>query len=223
MPSIPIRGEIMKVAAIVPAFNEGPRIAAVTSVLVKCEAIDVVLVVNDGSSDNTAEAARATGVEVLSLPVNMGKGAAVARGIAATSSDIVLLMDADLVGLTKKHVEDLIAPVAKGDADMSIGIFRGGRVFTDLAQMTTSFLSGQRAMRRTLVEPSELEDTKYGLETMLTQIANERSLRVKKVFLDDLTQVVKEEKMGFAKGSQLRYKMYWHVIKQVFKRLFRIK
>ncbi len=92
----------MRVAAIVPAFNEGPRIAAVTSVLSRCEFLDEILVVDDGSSDNTAQAARATGVEVLSMPSNMGKGAAVARGIAATSSDIVLLMDADLVGPHQK-------------------------------------------------------------------------------------------------------------------------
>lgn len=213
----------MKVSCIIPAYNEGPRIAAVTSVLSKCDFVDEVLVVNDGSSDNTAQAARATGIEVLSLPVNMGKGAAVSRGISATSGDVILLLDADLVGLTRKHVQDLLAPVVKGDADMSIGIFRGGRVFTDLAQLTTSFLSGQRALKRSLIEPSELEDTKYGLETALTQIASEKSLIVKKVYLDDLTQVVKEEKMGLAKGSRQRFKMYWHVIKQVFKRLLRIK
>ena len=213
----------MKVSCIIPAYNEGPRIAAVTSVLSKCDFIDEILVVNDGSADNTAEAARATGIEVLSLPVNMGKGAAVSRGISATSGEIILLLDADLVGLTKKHVQDLLAPVIRGDADMSIGIFRGGRVFTDLAQLTTSFLSGQRALKRSLIEPSELEDTKYGLETVLTQIASEKSLVVKKVYLDDLTQVVKEEKMGLAKGSRQRFKMYWHVIKQVFKRLFKIK
>ncbi len=213
----------MKVSCIIPAYNEGPRIAAVTSVLSKCDFIDEILVVNDGSADNTAEAARATGIEVLSLPVNMGKGAAVSRGISATSGEIILLLDADLVGLTKKHVQDLLAPVIRGDADMSIGIFRGGRVFTDLAQLTTSFLSGQRTLKRSLIEPSELENTKYGLETVLTQIASEKSLVVKKVYLDDLTQVVKEEKMGLAKGSRQRFKMYWHVIKQVFKRLFKIK
>lgn len=213
----------MKVSCIIPAYNEGPRIAAVTSVISKCDCVDEVLVVNDGSEDNTAAAARATGIEVLSLPVNMGKGAAVSRGISATSGDVILLLDADLVGLTRRHVEDLLAPVVNGDADMSIGIFRGGRVFTDLAQLTTSFLSGQRALKRSLIEPSELEDTKYGLETVLTQIASEKSLVVKKVYLDDLTQVVKEEKMGLAKGSRQRFKMYWHVIKQVFKRLLRIK
>ncbi|HPU95971.1 MAG TPA: glycosyltransferase, partial [Bacillota bacterium] len=76
----------MKVCAIVPAYNEGPRVAAVTSVLKKCSKIDQILVINDGSTDNTAEAAGATGVEVLSLPHNMGKGAAVARGISATYS-----------------------------------------------------------------------------------------------------------------------------------------
>ncbi|HNV35050.1 MAG TPA: glycosyltransferase family 2 protein [Bacillota bacterium] len=213
----------MKVCAIVPAYNEGPRVAAVTSVLKKCSKIDQILVINDGSTDNTAEAAGATGVEVLSLPHNMGKGAAVARGISATYSDVILLMDADLVGLTEKHVDDLLDPVINGDADMTVGIFRFGRVFTDLAQMMTTFLSGQRAIKRSLIEPSELESTEYGLETIITQIANEKSLKVKKVYLDDLTQVVKEEKLGLAEGSKLRAKMYWHVIKQVFKRLFRLK
>ena len=212
----------MKVVAIVPAYNEGPRVAAVTSVLKRCALIDRVLVIDDGSQDNTSEAASATGVEVLTLPKNMGKGAAVAKGIAATDSDVILLMDADLVGLTEKHVNDLIVPVLNGQADMTIGMFRGGRVLTDLAQMVTTFLSGQRALKRSLFEPSELEDTEYGLETIITQIANEKSLIVKKVFLDELTQVVKEEKMGVSEGMRSRFKMYWHVIKQVFKRAFRM-
>ncbi|MBP7110851.1 MAG: glycosyltransferase family 2 protein [Firmicutes bacterium] len=212
----------MKVVAIVPAYNEGPRVAAVTSVLKRCALIDRVLVIDDGSQDNTAEAAKATGVDVLTLPRNMGKGAAVAKGIKATDSEVILLMDADLVGLTEKHVNDLVVPVLNGQADMTIGMFRGGRVLTDLAQMVTTFLSGQRALKRSLFEPSELEDTEYGLETILTQIANEKSLIVKKVFLDELTQVVKEEKMGVSEGMRTRFKMYWHVIKQVFKRAFRM-
>jgi len=212
----------MKVVAIVPAYNEGPRVAAVTSVLKRCALVDRVLVIDDGSQDNTSEAASATGVEVLTLPRNMGKGAAVAKGIAATDSDVILLMDADLVGLTEKHVNDLVVPVLNGQADMTIGMFRGGRVLTDLAQMVTTFLSGQRALKRSLFEPSELEDTEYGLETIITQIANEKSLIVKKVFLDELTQVVKEEKMGVSEGMRSRFKMYWHVIKQVFKRAFRM-
>ena len=212
----------MKVVAIVPAYNEGPRVAAVTSVLKRCALIDRVLVIDDGSQDNTAEAARATGVDVLTLPRNMGKGAAVAKGIKATDSEVILLMDADLVGLTEKHVNDLVVPVLNGQADMTVGMFRGGRVLTDLAQMVTTFLSGQRALKRSLFEPSELEDTEYGLETILTQIANEKSLIVKKVFLDELTQVVKEEKMGVSEGMRTRFKMYWHVIKQVFKRAFRM-
>ena len=212
----------MKVVAIVPAYNEGPRVAAVTSVLKRCALIDRVLVIDDGSQDNTAEAARATGVDVLRLPRNMGKGAAVAKGIKATDSEVILLMDADLVGLTEKHVNDLAVPVLNGQADMTVGMFRGGRVLTDLAQMVTTFLSGQRALKRSLFEPSELEDTEYGLETILTQIANEKSLIVKKVFLDELTQVVKEEKMGVSEGMRTRFKMYWHVIKQVFKRAFRM-
>ena len=58
-----------------------------------------------------------------------------AAGVAATDASVLLFLDADLVGLTQQHVLDLLNPVIAGEVDMSVGVFRGGRVFTDLAQV----------------------------------------------------------------------------------------
>ncbi len=208
----------MKVSAIVPAFNEGPRVAEVARTLVRCRLLDEVLVVDDGSDDDTALRAMETGARVVKLASNAGKGGAVARGLRETQGEIVLLIDADLIGLTRKHIEDLIKPVFDGKTDMTIGLFRGGRASTHFSNAIAKHFTGQRAFKRNLIDPIELENTRYGLEAILTQISREKSLRVRKVCLDDLSQVTKEEKMGFKRGSRLRMTMYSEVVRQFIKR-----
>lgn len=86
----------MKVAALIPAYDEAPRIAAVVSGLLPIVAR--VLVVDDGSRDGTGEVARAAGAEVLTQPENGGKGLAIRAGIArllAGDTTHVLLLDGD--------------------------------------------------------------------------------------------------------------------------------
>ncbi|HNV34729.1 MAG TPA: glycosyltransferase family 2 protein [Bacillota bacterium] len=213
----------MRTSAIVAAFNEGPRVANVTRVLKRCAGVDEVIVVDDGSRDNTAEAARRTGVRVVSLPENVGKGGAIARGIEESRGDVVLLVDADLVGLTEKHVKDMLEPVKKGHADMTIGIFRGGRFKTFVSNAPFKPFTGQRAFRRGLFDPEELKDTRYGVETVMTQISKEKSAKVVEIRLDNITQVTKEEKLGFIKGMSHRMTMYGEVLRQFFRRAFTVR
>lgn len=208
----------MKVSAIIPAFNEGPRVTEVARTLMRSALLDEVLVVDDGSEDDTALRAMETGARVVKLAGNVGKGGAVARGLSETDGEVVLLIDADLIGLTGKHVEDLLKPVMDGRADMTIGLFRGGRTSTHFSNAIAKHFTGQRAFRRSLIDPGELLNTRYGLEAILTQISREKSLRVQKVCLDDLSQVTKEEKMGFSRGSRLRMTMYSEVVRQFIRR-----
>jgi len=204
----------VKVAAVVPAYNEERTIGRVLSTLVKCRAVDEVVVVSDGSTDGTAEVARSFGVRVVELQPNQGKGAAMCAGVAATDAPFIVFLDADLVGLREEHVTDLILPVIQGEADMTVGTFSGGRLATDLAQAITPFLSGLRALRRQVLEevPS-LEVSRYGVEVALTRHARRQRLRVKEVPLPGLTHVMKEEKLGFWAGFQARLRMYWDILR----------
>ena len=89
----------MKVSAVVPAFNEAPRIGDVIRPLISSGLVEQVIVVDDGSEDGTANVARECGAEVLVLEKNEGKGGAVLSGMAKVRGEVLLLMDADLVGL----------------------------------------------------------------------------------------------------------------------------
>jgi glycosyltransferase involved in cell wall biosynthesis len=85
----------MKVSVVIPAYNEEggitQTIRSIQAVLPDAE----ILVVNDGSTDNTATAAKEAGAYVWSHPYNMGNGAAIKTGIRLASGDKIVLMDGD--------------------------------------------------------------------------------------------------------------------------------
>src|SRR5207253_6807590 len=128
-------------------------------------------VVDDGSHDATAEAARAAGASVLRLPTNLGKGGAVRAGLEVEpEADVYLLVDGDVAG-TAVAARSLLAPLLAGEADMAIGVLpasgrRGGfGLVRDLSAAgsarATGFrpaapLSGQRAVRAELLRSLEL-------------------------------------------------------------------
>ena len=91
-------------------------------------------------------------------------------GLEEAAGEVILFLDADLIGLTPRHVVDLLRPVLENRVEMSVGIFDHGRLTTDLAQMLAPFLSGQRAVKRSLLERiSNLDMTRFGVEMALTR------------------------------------------------------
>lgn len=202
------------VVVIVPAYNEEETIGSVLSVLVGHPMVGEVVVVSDGSTDQTAEQARSCGARVVELPDNLGKGAAMQAGISVSSADVVLFLDADLIGLRPEHVDRMLRPVLEGEAQMSVGVFEGGRTSTDLAQAIAPFLSGQRAVQRKLLSDlDDLGESGYGVEVALTRYMRRTSGQVQEVVLHDLTHRLKEEKRGLIKGFAARMKMYWEIVK----------
>ncbi|WP_418790190.1 glycosyltransferase family 2 protein [Phosphitispora sp. TUW77] len=206
----------MKSAVIIPAYNEEQTIGKVIEVVKQVPFIEETIVISDGSTDNTADVARLLGAKVITLEQNLGKGGAMMVGVNNTSADVVLFLDADLLGLQPLHVVDLLLPVLEGRAEMTVGIFEHGRLATDLAQFFAPYLSGQRAVKRQLFRQiSNLEMSRYGVEVAMTRFAKSAGISVLEVELRDMTHVMKEEKMGVVRGFVARLKMYWEIAKFV--------
>ncbi len=109
--------------------------------------------------------------------------------------------------------------VLKDEADITIGIFEEGRIFTDLAQKMIPKLSGQRALKASVLEGiSDLEVTRFGVEVALNNHIRKSNLRLRKVFLNNMSHVTKEEKLGFLKGVNARMKMYWEILSYIVKK-----
>lgn len=120
-PSEPLDLTQHQVSVVIPAFNEARFIGSVVLGL-KRRPVEI-LVVDDGSSDDTAEIARAAGAEVLRLPANQGKGAALNAGLAQirqTAPDAIVIIDADGQHLPDE-LERVVQPILAGQADIVIG------------------------------------------------------------------------------------------------------
>lgn len=121
------------VAAIIAAKDEAVRIESTISAVRLIGGVDLVIVVDDGSSDETGRLAREAGAVVVAHPRNRGKAAAMATGArVAADRDVsdpaasgrarqLLFIDADLEG-SAANMAVLVAPVASGEADMTIAI-----------------------------------------------------------------------------------------------------
>lgn len=200
----------MKVAVIIPAFNEEGRIARVLAAVSEAKNVHEIIVVCDGGTDGTPTVARSfPNVKVVELHFNLGKGGAMCMGVASTDADIVAFFDADLVGLKPEHVDKLIAPVITGLCGMSIGVFRGGKFWSDSAQRLSPYLSGQRVMHRMFFESIPyLSEIRMGVEVTLNTFAKRHKIRVLRVMLQGVSNTFKESKMGLVKGTAARARMY---------------
>ena len=207
-----------QVTVVVPAYNEGARVAAVLKPLVRArknEIITDIIVVDDGSTDDTAREVGKFDVKLIRLGKNLGKGAALAAGITAAKTEIILFLDADLVGLKESHIQKLLAPVVDNEKiGMTIGIFRNSGFIANFGNML-QVLSGQRAVRKSWAKDIPgLTNSRYGVDTLMTAYARKHGVKVMKIYLDHLSHVYKEQKHNFFVGFfRYRMRMYLEIIR----------
>jgi cellulose synthase/poly-beta-1,6-N-acetylglucosamine synthase-like glycosyltransferase len=205
----------LKVTVIVPAYNEADRIGAVLGAAIACKEVNEVLVVDDGSKDDTVAAANEYHVNVLALSHNIGKGGAMWSGLMATDADVIVFIDADLLGLRPNHLAALIKPMREDKTlMMTAGRFTGGRAATNMSQMIMPSINSQRAIRKSLLSKvPDFSKSKFGVETIINDYVKKNEVKTKEVKLIGVTQVMKEEKDGLVKGASSRAKMYGDIIK----------
>ena len=164
-----------KVSVIIPAYNEEETVAKVVEVVKKVSFVDEIIVVDDGSSDNTSQEAEKAGAKVIKHEINKGKGQALHTGYTETDCDIIAFIDADIYNLTSKKVEAMIKPILEGKAEITKTKFarESGRVTELTAKPLLNFffpeisfeqpLSGQFAARKEVLKRIKFE-TDYGVD-----------------------------------------------------------
>lgn len=218
-------------AVLMPAYNEADMIGDTVRAALAMPGIGEVVVIDDGSQDETASAASHAGARVIRMAQNSGKGAALNAGIAETDADVYLMIDADL-GTSASETHKLLEPILAGHADLSIAIMKapdghkGGFGFVmKLSRwairrfggnvVVTAPLSGQRAFRGKLIEDIGGFEEGFGVETAMTIDALRKGYKVVEVPLP-LTHRVSGRNLA---GFRHRGKQFWHILKVVRKRL----
>lgn len=175
-----------KVTIVVPAYNEEKNIEETIKGLKNIDIIDEIVVVNDGSTDNTELILNSLDVKVISFSSNQGKGYAMKKAIEEIDCDIIAFVDAD-VGSTSSEVEKLIIPVLHGKADFTIAKFpspsknvniKGGfglvkklakkGVYYYTGKLMDTALSGQRVYKKEILDKIRYIPNNYGVEVAMT-------------------------------------------------------
>jgi len=191
-----------EVTCVIAAFNEAERIGGVLAALQAHPLIRQVIVVDDGSADRTAEiAAEFADVRVIRLARNRGKTSALSVGIELAETPLLLLLDADLLGLSAEEVTALVAPVRAGRAEAAISL-RGNAPW--LWQVIgLDYISGERVLARDLLaDRTEMlrRLPRFGFEVHLNGLLIERRCRLAVVRWPGVKSPPKSAKRGFWAG-----------------------
>jgi len=160
---------------VVPAFNERSRVASVLAAVgaLRLPERPRMIVVDDGSSDGTAEVAKRAGAQVVSHRVNLGKGAALLTGVeaaVATGADLVVVMDADGQH-DPSDLPLLLEPLKAGRADLVLGYRQFTSAMPPAMRFGNTLLSGIFAALFGL----RVRDTQCGFRALTAEAC--RSLR----------------------------------------------
>jgi glycosyltransferase involved in cell wall biosynthesis len=172
---------VEQVSVIIPAYNEEQRIENTLRSLQREDWIKELIVVDDGSTDQTATLAKKWTSHVIRMPHNVGKALALKTGCDYATAAILLFLDADLeesAGFAKK----LVQPVWKYDIDMTIAVFPTARnggfglvkqfaawgIYRKTGKRLRSPLCGQRAIKKGVLDACYQGDRGFGIEVGLS-------------------------------------------------------
>ncbi|WP_323737002.1 glycosyltransferase [Methanosphaera sp. ISO3-F5] len=186
------------VSIVIPAFNEEKSIGHVLETVKKVSEITQIIVVDDGSTDNTSKiVSKFNDVILLKHEKNKGKGSAMKTGLKKVTNEIVLFLDADLSEINQYQVEAIIKPILEGNADITKTKFKreAGRVTELTAKPLLQFffpelnfdqpLSGQFAAIKSFLDKIDLEHD-YGVDIGIVLDADAQGMRIEEVDIGNM-------------------------------------
>ena len=182
--------------------------------------VDEVIVVDDGSEDNTSEVVKAgfKNVKLITHPKNEGKADALLSAAKVARNPILFFCDADLIGLSEDHIENLIKPVTQGEVRMVVGAqefmntFRELKLYEKIWNSTkreslvgefTKGLGGEKVIfKEDFLDVPGIKGSRYGVEHKIIAYFKERRIPFKYYVLEGVRHVWKLKKWGLSKGAK---------------------
>lgn len=191
-------------SCIIPAYNEWPRIASVLSTILACTEIDEVIVIDDGSTDNTRaviEGFAHPRLRTIFLDKNGGKTNAVLTGVKESRWWYIVMIDSDLLNLTPEHITALIDPIKNESAQVTLSLRENSLPLYRF--LGTDFVSGERVLPKSLFADRDyyLSRPWFGLEVLLNTQIILSGYSVNNIYLPGVITPRKSSKIWYIRGT----------------------
>jgi glycosyltransferase involved in cell wall biosynthesis len=215
----------MRISVIIPALNEAESIGAVVNAMPWGEIIECI-VVDNGSTDTTAEIAREAGARVLAAP--RGYGGAMSAGVTASVGELLVFLDGDGADPVEEMAR-IAGPVVRGEADLVLasrilgrreqGSMQASQVFAGwligwMVRMLYGFrytdMCAFRAIRRETVEKMKMSEMTFGWNLEMQIKAVKMGLRIQEVPVDYRNRIGGVSKVSGNMGASV--KAAWRIL-----------
>ena len=223
----------MKLSVVIPVYNEKTTLKEIIEKVKAVEGLDVeIILVDDASTDGSGEILKnLKGINLLTQPINSGKGSAIRKGFQAADGDFIIMQDADLEYDPEEYPK-LLKPLVDGKADVIYGSrfigsephrvlyfwhYVGNKILTTLSNMLTNLNltdmeTGYKVFTKEAIKKilPHLTAARFGIEPELTAQVAKKKLRVMEVGISYQGRTYEE-------GKKINWKdgiaAIWHIIK----------
>jgi len=236
-----MQDEVRDLSVVVPCYNEAETVVATIERLLNLPFVFEIVVVDDGSTDSSAELVeqiRHERMRFIRQPVNRGKGAALRRGFAEVTGRFVVVQDADLE-YNPADLARLLVPLRDGRADVVYGSrfmssaehrvvyywhSLGNRVLTTLSNMATNINltdmeTCYKVFRTDLIQSLDLVEDRFGFEPEVTAKVAAQGSRIYEVGISYSGRTYAEgKKIGWKDGIRavaaiIKYSPFWEQLR----------